>query len=602
MDSAPNLSIDHLLAAYRNGTLTPREALARIRERAQAGRDDNTWIHLLSEAETAPYLEALAGRDPARLPLFGIPFAIKDNIDLAGIPTTAACTEFAYTPAQSAFVVERLLAAGAVPVGKTNLDQFATGLTGARSPWGAVRNAFDPRYIAGGSSSGSAVAVAQGLASFALGTDTAGSGRVPAAFNNLIGVKPTRGLLSTTGVVPACRSLDCVSVFALDCRDAAAVLAAAADFDPRDPHAREARPGPGARERFRFGLPREEQLEFFGDRAAAEIYREAIERLRELGGEPVAIDLQPFLEAARLLYQGPWIAERYAAVEAFIETHGEAMLPVTRQIIAAGRSIGAVEVFKGLHRLEALRRAADEILRTVDFVVTPTAGTIYTIEAVNRDPVTLNSRLGYYTNFMNLLDCAAVAVPAGFRADGLPFGVTLFAPAFHDAALGGYAARLHHAGGLTLGASGRPVPPPRPAAPAHDELIRLVVCGAHLTGLPLNPQLTARGARLIAATRTAHAYRLYALAGGPPRRPGLVRVASGGAAIEVEVWELPLAELGGFVAAIPAPLGIGTVELGDGAWHKGFICEPCALEEAMDITAYGGWRAWLAHLEHPQVS
>jgi allophanate hydrolase len=601
MKRVPDLSIDHLLATYRNGTLTPSAVLGRIREQAQASRDDNIWIHRLSEAETAPYLEALAQRGPDNLPLYGIPFAIKDNIDLAGIPTTAACAEFAYTPSRSAFVVERLIAAGAVPLGKTNLDQFATGLVGTRSPWGAVHNAFDPRYLAGGSSSGSAVAVAKGLASFALGTDTAGSGRVPAAFNNLIGIKPTRGLLGTTGVVPACRSLDCVSVFALDCRDAAAVMAVAAACDPRDPYAREARPGPPVRERFRVGIPRAEQLEFFGDDAAATLYQATVKRLIELGGESATIDLQPFLEAARLLYQGPWIAERYAAVEAFIETHGKAMLPVTRQIIAAGRSFGAVEAFKGLHQLQALRRTADEMLRTVDFVVTPTASTIYTIEAVNRDPVTLNSRLGYYTNFMNLLDCAAVAVPAGFRADGLPFGVTLFAPAFHDAALLQYAARLHHASGLTLGATGRPVPPP-PDASVHDGLITLVVCGAHLQGLALNPQLTARGAHLVAATRTAPRYRLYAIAGGPPRRPGLVRVASGGMAIEVEVWELPLAELGGFVAGIPAPLGIGTVELEDGAWHKGFICEPCALEDAVDITACGGWRAWLVRQDDPQAS
>jgi allophanate hydrolase len=593
MERVPNLSIAHLLAAYRNGTLTPGTVLGRIREQAQVYQDDNIWIQLLSEAETAPYLEALAKREPGDLPLYGIPFAIKDNIDLAGITTTAACAEFAYTPADSAYVVEHLIAAGAVPVGKTNLDQFATGLVGTRSPWGAVRNAFDSRYIAGGSSSGSAVAVAKGLASFALGTDTAGSGRVPAAFNNLIGVKPSRGLLGASGVVPACRSLDCVSIFTLDSKDAATVMTMAAACDPQDPYAREARPGPPARERFRFGVPRAEQLEFFDDDAAAALYHEAVKRLVELGGEPVTIDLQPFLETARLLYQGPWIAERYAAVEDFIENHGEAMLPVTRQIIAAGRAIGAVETFRGLHRLQGLRRTTDAILRSVDFMVTPTAATIYTIDAVNEDPVTLNSRLGYYTNFMNLLDCAAVAVPAGFRADGLPFGVTLFAPVFHDAALLAYAARLHHAGGLTLGATGRSVPAP-PDAAACDDVIRVVVCGAHLQGLPLNHQLTERGARLIAATRTASRYRLYALAGGPPRRPGLVRVASGGEAIEVEVWELPLAELGGFIAGIPAPLGIGTVELEDGTWHKGFICEPCALEDAVDITAWGGWRAWLA--------
>jgi allophanate hydrolase len=593
MDAPPNLSIEHLLASYRSGTLTPAEVLGRIRDRSQAFRDDNIWIHLLGEAETAHWLDALAERDPADLPLYGIPFAIKDNIDLARLPTTAACPEFAYTPAQSAFVVERLIAAGAVPVGKTNLDQFATGLTGTRSPWGAVRNAFDPRYIAGGSSSGSAVAVAKGLASFALGTDTAGSGRVPAAFNNLIGVKPSRGLLSTAGVVPACRSLDCVSVFALDCPDAAAVMAVAAGFDAGDPYARAARPGPRARTPFRFGSPRKHQLEFFGDAAAAELYHMTLERLVQLGGAPVSIDLEPFLEAAQLLYQGPWLAERYAAVEEVIERHGEWMLPVTREVISPGRAIGAVETFKGLQRLQALRRAAEEIMNSVDFIVTPTAGTIYTLDEVNREPVALNTRLGYYTNFVNLLACAAVAVPAGFRADGLPFGVTLFAPAFHDTALLRYAARLHHAGDLTLGASARPVPPP-PPAPPDGASIRLVVCGAHLSGLTLNPQLTARGARLVAATRTAPRYRLYALAAGPPRRPGLVRDVARGAAIEVEVWELPLAEVGGFLAGVPAPLGIGTVELADGAWHKGFICEPCALENAVDITAFGGWRAWLA--------
>lgn len=600
---AMNLSITHLRERYRAGDIRPAELVAAIRSRIPGPVPGPIWIHVLSEAELAPYLERLAASDPEGLPLYGIPFAIKDNIDLAGIPTTAACPAFASVPGRSAFVVERLIASGAIPIGKTNLDQFATGLVGTRSPHGATPNAFDPSFVSGGSSSGSAVAVALGLVSFALGTDTAGSGRVPAAFNNLIGIKPTRGLISTAGVVPACRTLDCVSLFALDVADAEAVMAVAARFDASDPYAR-ARMAPpdqdgGVDGPFRFGVP--DRLELFGDRESERLFQAAVARLRGLGGEPVTLDFTPFAEAARLLYEGPWVAERYAAIEDFIAREPESLLEVTRRIIAPAAEARAVDAFKAQYRLAGLKRQADLAMAGLDCVLTPTAPTCYRIAEVESDPIVLNSRLGTYTNFMNLLDLAAVAVPAGFRADGLPFGVTLFGPAFSDAALARLADRLQRAQDLPLGATGRPLPPARRGGdaatgsrlPSPDPLqINLVVCGAHLSGLPLNHQLTGRGGRLIRATLTAPRYRLYALPGGPPERPGLIRQPQGGQAIAVEVWSLPLDQVGGFLAGIPAPLGLGSVELADGIWEKGFICEGFAVQGALDITPLAGWRAY----------
>ena len=595
----PNLSIRHLRARYLAGDLTPAALAADIRSHLARHADNPIWIHVLSETEQAPYLDRLAGVDPKDLPLYGIPFAIKDNIDLAGIPTTAGCPAFAYTPERSALVVERLIAAGAIPVGKTNLDQFATGLVGTRSPYGAVHNAFSPEHIAGGSSSGSAVAVALGLASFSLGTDTAGSGRVPAAFNNLVGIKPTRGLVSTSGVVPACRTLDCVSVFALDSADAGAVLRVAAWFDATDPYARPAQPGwdaPGADGPFRFGVP--STLEFFGDTENAGLFAAAVDRLRSLGGEAVPLDFGPFAEAARLLYEGPWVAERYAAIEGFFERDPAALFDVTGRIIGPATGLRAVDAFKAQYRLAALKRQADALLVGLDAVLTPTAPSLYTIAQVAADPIGLNSRLGTYTNFMNLLDLAAVAVPAGFRAEGLPFGVTLFGPAFSDGRLAALTGRLHRDQGLSVGATGHhPMPEPEQpeanAAAADAGRLALAVCGAHLSGLPLNGQLTERGGRLLRATQTAPCYRLYALPGGPPHRPGLIRQGEGGAAIEVEVWSLHLDQVGGFLAGIPAPLGLGSVELADGTWSKGFICEGFAAEGASDITHLGGWRAFV---------
>jgi len=587
---AEDLSIAGVLQAYADGTLTPRALVARLRTRIADTQAHNAWIHVLSEAELEPHLAALDGRDPSALPLYGVPFAIKDNIDLAGIPTTAACADFSHVPTRSAYVVERLIAAGALPLGKTNLDQFATGLVGTRSPYGPGRNAFDPDYVSGGSSSGSALAVALGLASFSLGTDTAGSGRVPAAFNNLVGVKPTRGIVSTRGVVPACRSLDCVSVFALDAADAQRVLDVAVAFDAEDAYSRQVQAGAAARERFVLGVPT--ALETAGDAETTRAFDRAVGALEAHGAEVCKIDLAPMLAAARLLYEGPWVAERYSAIRERIETKPDTLHPVTRAIITPAAERSAVECFEAQYRLQALKRAADAVLAEVDCIITPTAPTIFRIDEEQQEPVRLNSLLGTYTNFMNLLDYAAVAVPAGFSARGLPYGVTLFGPAFSDDALLAYASRLHLALGTPVGTSARLPAPLMPRA-VNDQL-ELVVCGAHMRGLPLNHQLTDRDGALLRVTRTAPCYRLYALPGGPPLRPGLVRVADGGAAIEVEVWSLPSATVGSFLAGVPAPLAIGTVLLADGSTAKGFVCEGIGIDGADDVTHLGGWRAALA--------
>jgi allophanate hydrolase len=592
-----SLDLTRLRAAYLSGGLRPREMVAELIGRIERRGDDKVWIDRVPRSELEARAAELETKSPAALPLYGIAFAIKDNIDLAGRPTTAACPEFAYTPATSAPVVQRLINAGAIAVGKTNLDQFATGLVGTRSPYGAPANAFDPSYISGGSSSCSAIAVAAGLVSFSLGTDTAGSGRVPAAFNNLVGLKPTLGLLSTRGVVPACRSLDCISIFGLTVGDAQAVLDVAQGFDREDPYSRAA-PTPvrgGIGVRFRFGVPRKAELEFFGDREAAKLYAAAQDKLQALGGERVELDFGPFLETARLLYEGPWVAERWLVIRELLERKPEAVHPVTRRVVEKAASFSAADAFAAAYRLQALRRRAEAAWTSVEVIVTPSAPTIYTLAEVEADPVALNSRLGTYTNFVNLLDLSGLAVPAGFRGDGLPFGVTLLAPAFQDRALAGLGERLQRAYALPLGATGHALPPEaRAAAPAaHSASVRLVVCGAHMSGLPLNHELAERGAHLVRRCRTAPRYRFYALEQFTPPRPGLLR-GDAGSAIEVEVWELPAANLGGFVDRIPSPLGIGSVELEDGEQARGFLCEHYATRGARDITALGSWRAYVA--------
>ena len=601
------MSIDHSLSlldlrsCYISGSLTPRALFASIAERIEAYCEHNIWIHPLSPAELEPYFTNLERADIDALPLYGIPFAIKDNIDLAGVPTTAACAEFAYTPERSAFVVQRLIDAGAVPVGKSNLDQFATGLVGTRSPWGACKNSFDPSMVSGGSSAGSAVSVALGMASFSLGTDTAGSGRVPACFNNLVGVKPSIGLLSASGMLPACRSLDCITIFALHCDDANALLAVAEGEDPADaysrvnPFANQARHYGAWQGALRVGVLPAEQRAFFGHSEYAASYEETISSLKDQGIDVVEVDFSPFIEAARLLYEGPWVAERYIATTPMIQNNPEAMLPVIQTIIGGGAKSSAVDAFQAQYRLKALRKAATSVLASVDCLLSPTAGRLYSIDAVNADPIKLNSNLGYYTNYMNLFDLAGVAVPTGFTGSGFPFGVTLIGEAFTDRRLLSIANRLQQCFQLPLGKDQGAFQPTVANTVANQQRIAVAVCGAHLEGQPLNWQLTERGGYLLKKTRSAANYNLYALAGGPPFRPGMVIAPAGeGQAIELEVWSVAMAEFGSFVAGIPAPLGIGKVNLIDGSQVSGFICEASGLAGAADISHLGGWRAYLA--------
>ncbi len=578
-----DLAISSLSAAYGSGSLTPRHVVALLKEKI-ARSDPEIWISLTSDEQLEIILTRLEKESSDSLPLYGIPFAIKDNIDIAGLPTTAACPNYAYHPDKDATVVRLLIDAGAIPMGKTNLDQFATGLVGVRSPYGVPENPFHPDYIPGGSSSGSAVAVARGLVSFSLGTDTAGSGRVPAGLNELIGLKPSLGLLSTKGVVPACRSLDCVSIFARYAADAETVFGVVARYDPDDAYSR--RQGQSSwwrADAFCFGVPAADQLEFFGNDEAAALFTAAVSQLESIGGTRKEIDFAPFLEAALLLYEGPWVSERFAAIEEFLKENPESLHPVTRAIISKGGDPKAVDAFKAQYRLRALKQRADEVMRSIDFIATPTAGTAYTVEEVEAEPVKLNSNLGYYTNFMNLLDLSACAVPAGrLPASGVPWGITLIGPSFAEKALLEVAERF-------LGGGKEITIPP--------DWIEVAVCGAHMRGLPLNWQLTDRGAKFLAEDETSATYRLYALPpeGGLPPRPGLIRDAQGGgAAVPLERWAVPANQFGSFVAAVPSPLGFGKLELKCGRHVTGFLCESALPDGSREITELGGWRAFLA--------
>ncbi|HXU65105.1 MAG TPA: allophanate hydrolase [Polyangia bacterium] len=572
-------------------------ALAEIARRG----DDGVWIsvappdRLLAEARD---LQRRHDRGE-RLPLYGTSFAVKDNIDVAGLPTTAACPALASTPARDAPVVARLRQAGALCVGKTNLDQLATGLGGVRSPYGVPPNPFDADHAPGGSSSGSGVAVAVGLVDFALGTDTAGSGRVPAAFNNIVGLKPSRGLLSASGVVPACPSLDCVSIFALTVEQAARVADLARGFDESDPFSRPEADSfsfaGGARPpRFRFGLPGGAALDFRGDSAAAATFARAVERARSLGGEPVEIDFTPFREAGALVYDGAYVAERLIAGGALLGERPEALLPPIRVILTGARNVDARGAFETHRRVTQLRRAAARALAGLDFLLVPTTTTIPRVADLQADPLRLNAALGTFTTFVNPLDLAALAVPAGFRDDGLPAGVTLVGPWGSDARLAAFGAALHRATSDRLGALDRSLPLEMPATGAIPEgWIGLAVVGAHLSGEPLNHQLTDLGGHFVRATRTTSSYRLYALPNTTPPKPGLVRAAEGGGPIELEVWALSPAAFGAFVARIPTPLAIGRIALDDGTAVSGFLCESFATAGATDITATGGWRKFL---------
>lgn len=598
-----NLTISHLHQAYRNKTLTPEKLVDKIQLRCKQFDDNNIWIHLLSREELQPYLDNLQAKSLDDLPLYGIPFAIKDNIDLAGINTTAACPAFAYTAERSAYVVEQLINAGAIPVGKANMDQFATGLVGTRSPapWGACKNSFNKEYISGGSSSGSSVSVALGLVSFSLGTDTAGSGRVPASFNNLVGLKPSKGLLSMSGVVPACRSLDCVSIFALTTDDANTVFEQAAVYDVNDQYARSnpfdnnARQYGLAKKHFSFAVPLANQLEFFGNKSAQKLFEKSVTEMEALGGIKQELDFTPFLQAAILLYDGPWVAERYVAIEDIITQHADELLPVIRTIIGSAKNKTATDAFKAEYKMQIYREQAKKILAGFDFLMTPTAGTIYTIDEVNADPIKLNSNLGYYTNYMNLLDCAAVAVPAGFLQNGLPWGISLVSSSMQDRKLLSYANLWQQHNQIKPGNIDFPLAVTEAGSVSFSDSIPLIVCGAHLDGLALNWQLSERGAKLLEKLTSAESYRMFVIEGSP-QRPGLIRDENNGKAIDIEIWQIAKNEFGSFVAGIPAPLGIGKVETSDGRWLPGFICEAYAVATARDISELGGWRQYLSSL------
>ena len=590
-------TIAAIVAAHRAGTLTPAATVARSYKRIRDHNDPAIFISLRDEKEALGEAEALASRGGNALPLFGVPVAVKDNIDAQGLPTTAGCPAFSYSPAQDSTAVAKLRAAGAIVIGKTNLDQFATGLVGVRSPYGIPVNPVRSDLVPGGSSSGSAVAVAAGLVPLALGTDTAGSGRVPAMLNNIVGLKPSLGLISNAGLVPACRTLDCISVFSLTVDDAMTALAAMAGSDGADPYSRDRPLGALSSfpEKLRLGVPRIGQLIFFGDRTAAKAYDDALKRWTSLGATLVEFDLEPFYETARLLYEGPWVAERYLVIRDLLASAPDAIHPVTREITAGGVRLTAADTFASLYRLQALRRVAERTFAHFDAMVLPTAPTVYTTMQVLGNPIELNSRLGTYTNFVNLLDLCGLALPAAMRDDGIPFGITLLAPAGRDAELASIGRVFHADTKLKTGAKGLAQPPlaSLPAAAGSDE-ITIAVVGAHLSGMALNGELQALGARLIEATETAPDYKLYALDTTPPK-PGMLRVDAGsGSAIKLELWALSAAAFGQFVAAIPPPLGIGTVRLADGRGVKGFVVEPVAINGARDISAYGGWRAFMA--------
>lgn len=599
----PDLSITTLLQAYREGSTTPEQIILEAWHRAAAD-DPAIWISRPTLAQLQQSLQTLSGESPDTKPLFGIPFAIKDNIDCAGYPTTAACPAWSYEPEQHAFVVNQLIEAGAIPMGKTNLDQFATGLVGVRSPYGVPDNAFDPDYISGGSSSGSGVAVAKGLCSFSLGTDTAGSGRVPASFNNLVGFKPTRGVLSCSGVVPACRTLDCVSIFSLTAADAAYVFNITAVYDEGDAYARRRCRLHEMKWPPRIGVPRMDQLDFFGNQDAKKLFEEAAHTVVMMGWQIVEVDISAFLDAARLLYEGPWVAERTSVIQELLAKNPEALLPVTRTIIEGGLKGTAVEAFKAQYKLAALKRASLTTWGEVDALLMPTTGTIYTKAEVEAEPIKLNSNLGRYTNFMNLLDLCGCAVPAGFQSTGLPWGVTFYAPACDDALVLDCAAHFHAAMKLPLGktkilSNDAPLPTPQPTTKPKVQMMKIAVCGAHMEDLALHWQLREREAQFVERTSSAPYYRFYLLPGNGriPDRPGMVRVSAGGAAIEMEIWEIPQATVGSFLAGIGAPLGLGKVQLEDGSYVCGFVCEGIVEETAEDITHFGGWRAWLKTAE-----
>jgi allophanate hydrolase len=590
-------TLAELRRAYAGG-LSPEAVVIEAFRRLDAAADPGI---LILEAREQAIAAARRLDAPDGRPLWGVPFVVKDNIDVAGLQTTAACPDFAYVASHDAFVVSRLRDAGAILIGKANLDQFATGLVGVRTPYPAPRNAVDPDLVPGGSSSGSAVAVARGIVAFSLGTDTAGSGRVPAALNNIVGLKPTLGALSNSGVVPACRTLDTISIFALTVSEAFEIYGIAAAFDPRDAYSRlvSVRPLASMQPGLRIGVPDEASLETCGDVEQARHFRETLVRLRTAGASVSEIDFEPFFAVARMLYEGAWLAERVAAVGARLVDAPGTLHPTTRAVLQPGLGLSAVDAFEGMYRLKALARRCDELMEDVDLLCVPTIPTVVTLEEIAADPIGPNSMLGTYTNFVNLLDLCGIAVPTGPRADGRPGSLTVLARKGEDGRAASLALAIEQG---PLGATGWARGATRIAeTPVSDDEIAIAVCGAHMSGLPLNREITSRGGRFLKACRSAPEYAFYALAGGPPFRPGMVRQRAGGSAIELEVWALPRAAFGDFMAGIPSPLGIGSIALEDGSVVKGFVCEAWGLDGARDIGRFGGWRNFLRDKDKPEL-
>ena len=598
MQQDHSFDIKSLHQAYAQGLDLP-SVLSEVYRRIEIVGDEGIFLHLIDREEVFSQASNLGAFNPDEKPLWGIPFVIKDNIDVADTPTSAACPEFSYTADRDAFVVDALRKAGAILIGKTNLDQFATGLVGTRTPHEAPKNAIDRAIVPGGSSSGSAIAVAHGIVSFSLGTDTAGSGRVPAALNNIVGLKPSLGALSNTGVVPACRSLDTISIFALTVEDAYIVYQAAAIYDSQDSFASPIRltplglPAP----RFRVGVPSLPTREFCGDDVQAAFFEQAIEKVRALGGEIVELDFSPFFEVAKLLYEGPWVAERYAAIGEFVNLKADAVHPVTRAIVEKAVDYSATDAFKAIYRLSDLKRLIEPDMSRIDLLCVPSIPTFYALSDLAKDPFGPNADLGTYTNFVNLLDMCALTVPMPARTDGRPGSITLLARREQDARIASIANALQIQNNIPLGATAWQMPKhsllKNEAGP--DE-IALAVVGAHMSGLPLNGELTKLGARFLYAAKTSSIYKFYSLPGGPPFRPGLVQEENG-AAIELEVWSLPESGFGTFIKGVPAPLCIGSLTLENGDQVKGFLCEHAGTQGALEITSLGGWRAYLSSLE-----
>jgi len=600
------ITIKALLHRYQSGETSPQkyiyDLLDIIRHNFHEAKDP-AWICVASESNISKQLnnlELLAKEKTiAYLPLYGIPFAVKDNIDALGWETTAACPDFVYKPIKNATVVQKLIDAGAILIGKTNLDQFATGLVGTRSPYGTVPNTFDPTYISGGSSSGSASVVARGLVCFSLGTDTAGSGRIPAAFNNIVGTKPTPGLVSTEGVFPACKSIDCVSIMSLTAADAGIVLDVMKSNELDRAKEAQFHPIPKQvsilRNRIRIGIPI--SCHFLDDGQYQKAFAKAIENAKDLDVELVQVDINPFINAGKLLYDGPWVAERFAVTEDFLKTNPDSFDPNVKQIIQSGASYSAAQGFRAIYQLKELEIEAKKSWAKCDVILVPSAPNHPTLEDIKNHPILKNSELGMYTNYVNLMRLCAVAVPAGFTDKGMPFGVTLVAQEGSDHALLKLAAQWQILFSLSLGKSDTKATHTDLSVSGNNkDSIEIAVVGAHLKGMPLHSQLTERHARLIKSCKSAKSYHLFALPNTSPPKPGLVKSKANGVAIDLEVYAMPISEVGSFLGLIPTPLGLGNIELDDGSWVKGFICEPYAIEGAKDISDLGGWKAYIHQL------